>query len=1119
MTFFFGAMRPTPVQDPTVAARQAKALAATQPAQAARFVRKCRVLDQVARFEIAAIAAAAHGGTTSEHIKDFGITDQAARIKIATIAAQQDAAGTSKYIKNYNITDREGLTEVVMAAALNRGGGVSKYIKEYDIKDHGTLVAVALAAAQHNARSLSEHITNFRFRDAPTLISIATAAAKSDGFAVSRYIKNYGISDVAELVNIAKLAVAQSTRQTINNIKNYGLQEEKDLLEIAKVAANHSGWSTSDLIGKFNLKSEQSRIEVAKLSAAKDGWHTSEMIKNYDIQSNAALIEIAKISAAQDGWNTSIYIMRYGITDQNALFEIATLAFAHHPRYAAEYIAEYGLTNQAHLVELAKVAAAKSSEGMSRFIRKFGISDEADRVAIARIAAATDGGGVSKSLENYDITSQQELVEIAKIAALSDPGGTSEYIRNYGITSEADRIAVAQVALERSIRRVPPCIQNYEITDHATLLKMARFALSKSLANLKVLPRFGLPNHLLDGELLCPMFSKITGDICPTIHLAEIRILFGDMVSSESARKDHGIPNHDWEHLEPHQKVMRIAEWFSALYTRATGKPMPLADSIEVQAEELIYKAVAATIAFWNMADVERYGTRARATLALISGYDSIPTGQLSSTACRELWGSLLAARVAFGIELPSEVPVRLDANRPQALRVLTLAIALKSLGGKLPVFNEPIDSNGRFQAAEELLTKRLTEEFRACLSIHELEDSGAVTRLWDRWGGDLTPLFVLAGRFKECADWRSELPVLSEVAQRCLNNSFHDWRYRGDDGQLGMLSERQLLGWRKNPCQISLISPSATTKDSPDLEQLNNLNNIFSSNLLQHLPQAVAVEVRSTSLTADELDHLLTMGERAFSRQPLTATLALIRHTLELGDLEKIRKAIALTNGAKATLLEQNPDLDRKQISEDLKSMNDASKRLKAPEGSEYYVISVITDDPKLLLMTGDLVQSASCQNYKTGGYAHTLPGYVIDGNIKLALSYVVKKGFFERLKEPNLDRLIFDPAMQSLRTQDGSKNLTLGYAVRREILRLGTSNKEIVCVVERPYLQTHAISSQIADHQRALIAAHLKAAEMRQAKKGDTATFPASRNPAGVYTDKGAGVKRGCYTITLNE
>ncbi len=167
---------------------------------------------------------------------------------------------------------------------------------------------------------------------------------------------------------------------------------------------------------------------------------------------------------------------------------------------------------------------------------------------------------------------------------------------------------------------------------------------------------------------------------------------------------------------------------------------------------------------------------------------------------------------------------------------------------------------------------------------------------------------------------------------------------------------------------------------------------------------------------------------------------------------------------------------------------------------------------------MTGDLVQTASCQNYRSGFHIETLPGYVIDGNIKLSLSYVIKGELIERvlLQYPDA-RFEFDAPTQRLVVPGTEVSIPLGYAIRRQVLRLGTAGEEPVVLVERAYLQNHAISSNIEGQQIELMDSFVTGAGARIQKKGELASYPASRNPGGVYSDAGRGKKHGAYTVTL--
>lgn len=826
-------------------------------------------------------------------------------------------------------------------------------------------------------------------------------------------------------------------------------------------------------------------MESAKALALADPKKLGQTINQLGITNQSALVEIALIVASHDSGLISHYIQNFGITDEIALARIAVTAATRNGESLSQLIKNYRISDPLLLAEVAETAATRFGWGTSKFIQNFGITDQAALVRIAKAAAAHNGMGTSRFISRYGITDKAELARIAKIAATHDGVGTSYSIESYGITNQAD------------------------------LIEIAKLSVSQSLIAIRFLTNYPLSETVLSAKVLGPVLSEITSGRDKERHFTNLRNSLAKICSDNYHRDLMRISCESWDRLEPNQRLAAVTEWFSDLHKKHTKRDLPLSGNLEVQAEEVIFDALSATIISWDTANVQRYGTRARASLAAFSGYDSLPIGELSTTACREMWGILITARTTIGPELASTVPVDLGGNRSQALKVLTLATALKGLGGELPTFSEPINTTERFQAAEKLLTERVAREFERCLSLDTSGSTSAVARLWDQWGGDLMPFTVLAGRYRSNKHWNHELPVVSEIAKRCLDGSFHEWRYRRDDTQLSMLSEHQLLGWTRNPVRISRISADAGREGNHEATQLENLANIFSTNLLHNLPADLALTISALPMERGEAETLLALDERSFNKRNIHDAVRLISYALSTKDMEKIRKAVALTNGAKANLLRDLPEADKKQLSADLKSMNDATKKSRAPERGQYCVVSVITDHPKLLLMTGDLVHAASCQNYRSGSQIQTLPGYVIDGNIKLALSYVVKAGVLDQLGVSDYATLTFDPATQSLRAPGGHKPLPLGYAMRREILRVGSVDGEAVCVTERPYVQTHALGNEIANHHRELVAAHLKASEIRTARDNEIVECPASRNPSGVYTDKGGGAQRGTYAV----
>lgn len=86
----------------------------------------------------------------------------------------------------------------------------------------------------------------------------------------------------------------------------------------------------------------------------------------------------------------------------------------------------------------------------------------------------------------------------------------------------------------------------------------------------------------------------------------------------------------------------------------------------------------------------------------------------------------------------------------------------------------------------------------------------------------------------------------------------------------------------------------------------------------------------------------------------------------------------------------------------------------------------------------------------------------------------------------------------------------------MRREVLRVGKSKGKAVCILELAYLQTHGISGKLARHQREVVEAFLTGSGVRFAAEKEVVNCPASRNPAGVYTDNGGGVQREEYDVT---
>jgi hypothetical protein len=117
------------------------------------------------------------------------------------------------------------------------------------------------------------------------------------------------------------------------------------------------------------------------------------------------------------------------------------------------------------------------------------------------------------------------------------------------------------------------------------------------------------------------------------------------------------------------------------------------------------------------------------------------------------------------------------------------------------------------------------------------------------------------------------------------------------------------------------------------------------------------------------------------------------------------------------------------------------------------------------------------------------------IDGNVKLALSYVVKASVYDHVVDAGAN-VVFDPATQSLVIPGREAPLKLGYALRREVLRVGTYGKnEAACVIEQPDAQNHVLSDATLSQQREFIADYLNRCDIRLESQRHLVSFPVSR------------------------
>lgn len=235
---------------------------------------------------------------------------------------------------------------------------------------------------------------------------------------------------------------------------------------------------------------------------------------------------------------------------------------------------------------------------------------------------------------------------------------------------------------------------------------------------------------------------------------------------------------------------------------------------------------------------------------------------------------------------------------------------------------------------------------------------------------------------------------------------------------------------------------------------------------------------------------------------------------TLLIKSLNNISKFIIQRNS------EQKKDL---HLMSTLKEINAFIKVLKDMQNIEEkkddsIVFTTFSDDPNLLLRTGDLTNSSSCQNYRTGGMINTLPGYVVDANVKLLLAYKITPSLFkdhsdytllkDKLKKTGVDSLRedikFDHSKEVMEIKiDGNRTITIKFpeAQQRHVVKVGyTKENKAALFLERAY---HSNNPQVVVNSAVQIFFDSFATE-GNFTVNERMTVVASRNfPHGHYSD----------------
>ena len=1005
----------------------------------------------------------------------LGLVGQDLTFQLAkTVASRPQGGRVATYVDKLGLPlgDRMVLADLV---ARRNGTLFVRNLHRFGIDDHARRVEL-LRTAAHNSidtrprDSIVKAVSSVVGLSHKERFELAQVIASVNPFAIARDFEHLSISEPEEVERIALLAASSSglrfdnmCRSTVARyFTHFGIQDPDVRKRAALLAATVSGGDVAQYIHAFELTRDDDLYEVAKVAAVSTDGSTvfSSQFSNFGIDDFQRKREIGRLHAIACGWLSFSELLRFAFHSPADKRELARLSTEAHG------LPQLSLDSPPELVGSNK----SDTSAYMKFFQHYGLTREEVHSEVLPRAARERPTGVLNRLKELELNTIEETIPVLKVIARSSPEGLKAVIQYLGPSWDGPNIVkllVVPVLLEARKRwmdtRTPASIR--EVANILEGAFESRDALGLAVPK----------SAIADSPLVSLLVTGVS--------------------------------------LEKHHPTINFSTW----------------DLFEVPIPQggIGYALAAYFVAEPLVRHVE-HGRKVLETLRLVSNLSTLPLEAVTSQRIGKIYEALGSAESAEGLRLYYELSMSKEVWEgyfQDALNLISASSVLWKLrrgegaGERLVVTPETL------AAVSERLLAETESEFA---SQFGLSAAHGVVELQERWG-DLAPLTTLLARYK--SGRTSEIPVLREIASHVLAGTFHDWKYSSSSEQLVGMSPRQIEMWRANPFRVSL-SRVGESRDITLDAQLERVRDIFDDNLLRHIPDTMIEDVVSEPPALADVVRRCGLSEAKFAVQvrDLTQVLQDVMVLKEHGRARELFAYLKLFNGIKRGIKTTLPDEQAEQIKKDLASIREAVRERNVEERKRYLVFSTVTDDPKLLLTIGDVVNTSSCQSYRTGSVVETLPGYVIDANIKAMLSFVVAESHVKALlkmkRDSTLDlsdlRFDFDAPKLTLRVTDPSNrtaSIRLGKAVCRRIIRAGilVETGEPTVMAEARYHSLHAITNHIEREQRELLKSVVA---MVGAKPADGhLSFPATRNPCGVYSDRGGGKRIGAFGVKFDK
>ncbi len=382
--------------------------------------------------------------------------------------------------------------------------------------------------------------------------------------------------------------------------------------------------------------------------------------------------------------------------------------------------------------------------------------------------------------------------------------------------------------------------------------------------------------------------------------------------------------------------------------------------------------------------------------------------------------------------------------------------------------------------------------------------------KLREKWG-DLEPIYTLLARYKGDPKWRAELPIVGRIFQANLGGWGEEYKFDGFRGDRGdREAAKAQLASLKTKEQQALWRREVTVGAVAKAEDLRDFNG--GEWLLKYVHE---------QLNATLFGHLAELTRNPqISKDTINGMADRVRSAKSEVELRDALNALGLTlSSIKPRYSERGLFMEiRAEITDARAKLNPTQESNK---NTKYLVVSTLFHDTKPLMTIGDLVKTPSCQNYRTGHLVQSLPGYVIDANVKGLASFILDPSQFEKHSdfEKAADFLRKDPS--GVRVDWGTNQIRFGdtvslavpHAYVRQMVKLGTTGGGSAGLAREPtYLQAH-LANRFALRQMDSLFSQF--AGNLGASTAEEITVSESRNPLGVYSDRSGGIMEGSYKI----